>query len=738
METVGPRSPEKALLIGSSAKEKKSEAVPASSHWFPTLGTSSQRTGSMGASSYLYSEVIAPSLLEQQHNAYSKKEVSYLMKIEGIHRIVHLHQKSFVVQNMPVYSLDLKGRKTVHHPKPKIDCYYSGYVEDSPNSDAVISTCNGLWGHIQIGNLTYEIQPIENSARFQHLLYRKAPEQHPPCQGVVEDVEQWARHRAVLTTVSNPDSESQDSMPHFPGKNTPSRYLEYFAVCDHSMFQWGKQNITRTILVVLQILSVVHHIYDDIGLHIVLTGMEVWDEQDYLPISNTFSQTFNDFYNYANSELRRQTHFDHATLFTNVDQQDSFDKAWHLPPCLYKQISVSVIKISPYVTDNSVSAAHQLGHSLGFAHDDLPRRDGQSCECRPASQAGHCLMHSTVAERYRLSNCSKDTYFGFLETQGRNCFLNLPKDVPEIKMCGNGIVENGEQCDCGRDEACKSSGCCQDDCQLKPGTSCVHGLCCNKCKVSIEGTVCREATSDCDLAEYCSGSAANCPRNVFKQNGMPCGTSSTCYLGACLDIHQHCRTFFGQAAQPAPLSCYREVNSRGDRTGNCGRDKSGYKKCPERDMFCGRLQCINVHKIPRLLIGYAVLQTPVDDILCWSVIFHQQNTTNDDGAAKDGSSCGPNRICINRSCVHMTILNYDCDFSKCNNQGVCNSKRNCHCSYGWAPPHCSGRGFGGSIDSGPPPERVKSKKTLMLGSIIGVALLLLALTAMLKKFLPSW
>ncbi|XP_025029580.1 disintegrin and metalloproteinase domain-containing protein 21-like [Python bivittatus] len=347
-------------------------------------------------------------------------------------------------------------------------------------------------------------------------------------------------------------------------------------------------------------------------------------------------------------------------------------------------------------------------------------------------------MHSTMAERYRLSNCSKDTYFGFIENQGRNCFLNLPKDVSEIKMCGNGVVESGEQCDCGTDEACRINGCCQNDCQLKPGASCFQGLCCQGCKFLKEGTACREATSDCDLTEYCLGNADDCPPNVFKQNGMPCGTSSSCYSGACLDIHQHCRTFFGQAAKPAPLSCYKEVNVLGDRTGNCGQDKSGYKKCPEKDAFCGRLQCTNVHKVPRLPRGYSILQTPINDVLCWSIVFHKQDNAHDDGTAKDGASCGPNKICINRSCVDMTILNYDCDFSKCNNQGVCNSKRNCHCSYGWAPPHCSGRGFGGSIDSGPPPERTKSKKTLMLGSIIGVALLLLALTAMLKRFLPSW
>lgn len=57
-------------------------------------------------------------------------------------------------------------------------------------------------------------------------------------------------------------------------------------------------------------------IYDDIGLHVVLVGMELWTEQDYSTISKTLDKTLEEFYSYAAVTLQHQVHFDHACVFT--------------------------------------------------------------------------------------------------------------------------------------------------------------------------------------------------------------------------------------------------------------------------------------------------------------------------------------------------------------------------------------------------------------------------------------
>ncbi|XP_061485723.1 disintegrin and metalloproteinase domain-containing protein 9-like [Rhineura floridana] len=430
-----------------------------------------------------------------------------------------------------------------------------------------------------------------------------------------------------------------------------------------------------------------------------------------------------------------------------VGENNSFGKSRGERFCLQNHVSVSSVKISSSLTNDGVSAAHQLGHTVfGFVHDDILGHRGRMCDCNCTSDPGHCIMYSTAVGCHRLSNCSKNAYYEFVSNRGKVCLLNLPKDTFEVlhedafemKICGNGVVEGDEECDCGRAEECQKNDCCQKDCKRKPNTECDYGLCCDKCKIIHEGKVCREAATECDLPEYCNGASASCPPDVYKQNGMPCGTSDNCYLGKCLNLHRHCTDLFGKDAKPAPLSCYKEVNMRGDRTGNCGKDKYGYKKCKDEDVLCGRIQCTDIKAIPRFSTGQAILQTPMDNVLCWGTEFHKGDEANDAGAIEDGSACGANKICIHRACVDLKVLSYDCNFTKCNHQGVCNNNKNCHCTYGWAPPHCTERGFGGSIDSGPAPEHVKSKKTLMLSSVLGMALLVLAAGITFRNYILNW
>ncbi|KAJ2453424.1 hypothetical protein EV183_002281 [Coemansia sp. RSA 2336] len=112
-------------------------------------------------------------------------------------------------------------------------------------------------------------------------------------------------------------------------------------------------------------------------------------------------------------------------------------------------------------------------------------------------------------------------------------------------MCGNGIKEKGEECDCGTSEECKNDPCCDAaTCKLKPGAQCAdsNDLCCSNCSIRAKGTVCRQKNSDCDIAEICDGTSPECPADKHIPDGTSCGSGDLkCASGQCTSRDAQCQ-----------------------------------------------------------------------------------------------------------------------------------------------------------------------------------------------------
>jgi hypothetical protein len=137
---------------------------------------------------------------------------------------------------------------------------------------------------------------------------------------------------------------------------------------------------------------------------------------------------------------------------------------------------------------------------------------------------------------------------------GRNsvktsCFSNN-KGVPLITaaQCGNGIVEAGEDCDCGGVSGCGNDTCCDPTtCKFTAGSVCddSNEECCTRCQFSTANTTCRPSTGACDPQEVCSGTNGTCPPDVFAPNSQSCGGSLTCASGQCTSRDYQCQTLMG-------------------------------------------------------------------------------------------------------------------------------------------------------------------------------------------------
>ena len=206
--------------------------------------------------------------------------------------------------------------------------------------------------------------------------------------------------------------------------------------------------------------------------------------------------------------------------------------------------------------------AHETGHTFGAVHDcysatcaDANTVKAQQC-CPLSStvcDAGeaYIMNPSTSQGITRFSPCSIGNICSAL---GRNSVksscLTDNKQVTTIsgQQCGNGIVEPGEECDCGGTEGCGDNNCCNPTtCKFSTGSVCDDSNedCCRGCQLATNGTVCRSSTGFCDPQEVCSGTAATCPVDVTTPDGDSCGNNMQCTSGQCTSRDQQCKTLMG-------------------------------------------------------------------------------------------------------------------------------------------------------------------------------------------------
>jgi hypothetical protein len=192
-------------------------------------------------------------------------------------------------------------------------------------------------------------------------------------------------------------------------------------------------------------------------------------------------------------------------------QQDTYG-LWHLMTKCSTQPAVGIAWLGTLCTQNSIAqggqfvsgtgvsaivpvewkvVAHEIGHNFGAVHDCTSSCGTDCTACNPGCDCrSQFLMNpldSSITDQF--SPGSTERICTGISRQG-SCLVDPGTAVlVEEGICGNGVKEGNEQCDCGLPADCSNDPCCDAaTCRLKSNAQCSdkNDRCCSStCQILV-------------------------------------------------------------------------------------------------------------------------------------------------------------------------------------------------------------------------------------------------------------
>uniref|UniRef100_A0A8C9Y9D3 ADAM metallopeptidase domain 22 n=1 Tax=Sander lucioperca TaxID=283035 RepID=A0A8C9Y9D3_SANLU len=512
-----------------------------------------------------------------------------------------------------------------------------------------------------------------------------------------------------------------------------TKYIELMVINDHLMYKKHRLSVGHTNNYAKSVVNMADMIFkEQLNTRIVLVAMETWSADNKFNIDDDPMVTLREFMKFRKDFIKEKC--DSVHLFSGNRFHSSWGGASYMGGVCSRTKGGGVNEYGK-TDEMAITLAQSLGQNIGIFSDKKRILNG---ECKCDDRWSGCIMDDVgFYLPKRFSDCNVEEYHNFLNSGGGACLFNKPLKLLDPPVCGNGIVEPGEECDCGSPAECAREGeACCDKCTLTQGSKCSNGLCCNSCQ--FMGVVCRDAVNDCDIPENCTGNSSQCPPNVHKMDGYTCEKDQgRCFNGRCKTKDRQCKYIWGEKATAADKFCYEKLNIEGTEKGNCGKDKDTWIQCNKQDVHCGYLLCSNISPAPRLgelqggLTSFSVARHSASLDCSGAHVVIDGDT--DLGYVEDGTACGTDRICFNHKCLPIQQFNFSTcpgttDKTVCSGHGVCSSELKCVCYLGWAGEDCNSTS----------PLSITSTN-IIIGAITGsilVLALILAVTAWCYKQMP--
>ncbi|CAD5121233.1 DgyrCDS9766 [Dimorphilus gyrociliatus] len=594
------------------------------------------------------------------------------------------------------------------------------YESKSQVSMATVSFCSGtIHAFILDKTNTYSLIPLDNE-KNEHIVYRKSDLKYEPICGNHPKSPSGNRDEINMKRLKRSILQSR---PY--GTHKKTRYIELFLSLHYKIRNkytknsiFDKEKLDRDLSILMMNIN---KLFTGIDIFIVLTGYEVWNKYEINVLSDS-AKTLKNYLSYRKS-LNKKHYNDMGYFLTDkAFANNVVGRATKNTIC-----SDSNSGGIAYWGDHHQTAltiAHEIGHNFGMEHDE----DNEQCKTSKSIMAAKADSSDSI-DSAKWSKCSREELENAYFRRFDICLHNLPKVNAINPKCGNRILEDGEECDCGTEEECLSKCCHASNCTLTAGSQCYNGECCSDCKFRKVSTICRDSTGECDLPEACSGKSQFCPEDAFKTTGYPCAeNSSFCHLGECVpDLNAQCKAMWrGSTSDP---QCYATIRIGKELCGKFDYATKKYEICNKENYRCSPLMCLHNQESSLFLTDTyrrRNFKYRHNGKFCSLQLYDVGRQARDPALVQIGTSCGNGRVCVDDKCVNASLVASSC--GNCSGKGVCNNLNQCHCDKGFAPPLCNKHGGGGSLHSNSlyayDEESTNDRKTTIIVVVIVIILFL--------------
>ncbi|KAM9700881.1 ADAM DEC1 [Dama dama] len=386
-------------------------------------------------------------------------ELQYQMMLNGEEVILSLQKAEHLLG--PDYTetyYSPGGEEITTRPQNMEHCYYKGHILNEKDSVASISTCDGLRGYFTHHDQRYMIKPLKSTDREEHAVLTYNQEELNPANHTC-GVRNVGRKQDLIRSSRSLKSPEGEEFLH------AEKYIDLLLVLDNAFYKMYNENITVIRSFVFDVINLLNVIYNTIDVQVSLVGMEIWSNGDKIKVVHNTRATFNKFMNWHRSNLGKMKTHDHAQLLSGVGFKDRIT-GLAASNSLCTPSSVAVIEGK---RKNSVSLvgvmSHELGHVLGMP--DVP----YYTKC----PSGSCVMNEYLSSKFPkdFSTRSRSHFKKYMLSQKPRCLLQalVPKNMTK-PVCGNQLLEVGEDCDCGSPEECTNPCCEAMTCMLKHEVNC--------------------------------------------------------------------------------------------------------------------------------------------------------------------------------------------------------------------------------------------------------------------------